>query len=112
MLCRDSCILSLVNQDPTTNTFSIHKMVQTQFKAFMSEETRHKYFICATYLIWRKFPHEKDNKVQLYTEWQVCEKYMQHVLSLKDPFKPILADSDQSFKASSESCHLLKFCQR
>ncbi|KID94052.1 pfs domain-containing protein, partial [Metarhizium majus ARSEF 297] len=50
-------------------------------------------------------------KGQLYDAWETCNRYLQHVLHLKDCFTDERRMS-KTFKASSQFCKLLAQCQR
>ncbi|KAL7929497.1 P-loop containing nucleoside triphosphate hydrolase protein [Trichoderma chlorosporum] len=105
--------LALMKRDKDSRIFSCHRMVQTQFRSFLSPEERQQAFNNAVVLIYNAFPKESDatNKNQLYYQWTQCNRCLQHVLCLKDNFKEERKHSDK-FKASSLFCELLKDCQR
>ncbi|KAL7952428.1 hypothetical protein V8C34DRAFT_323297 [Trichoderma compactum] len=85
--------LELMKRDKDARIFSCHRMVQMQFRSFLSLEKRQQLF---------------DNAVVLWTQ---CDRCLQHVLCLKDNFKEERRHS-KKFKASSLFCELLKDCQR
>ncbi|GFF21642.1 hypothetical protein ATEIFO6365_0015021400 [Aspergillus terreus] len=105
--------LALIKRDKDARVFSCHRMVQTQFRYFLSLDERQQAFANATALVHRAFPKQSDgtNQNQLYQEWTQCNSFLQHVLSLVDKFKEE-RKAAKNFKASSLFCDLLKDCQR
>lgn len=103
--------LALLKRDRDTSVFSTHRMVQTQFRFFMSLEQRQKAFDHAVALIYDAFPKQDNQQAQLYQNWVQCNRYMQHVLALKDRFQEERKMS-KDFKVSWKFCELLKECQR
>ncbi|KAK6507665.1 hypothetical protein TWF481_006087 [Arthrobotrys musiformis] len=102
---------ALIQRNRDTKVLSIHRMVQTQFKYFLSREQRQKAFDLATFLLYKVFPQEDETTHQLYEKWAICNQYLQHVLYLKDFFKEEMKSSKE-FKATGNFCELLKGCQR
>ncbi|KAI9842890.1 MAG: hypothetical protein M1837_006722 [Sclerophora amabilis] len=86
-------------------------MVQTQFKSFLSLEQRQKSFNSTVTLIYDVFPKEDTAKGQLYDAWDTCNRYLQHVLNLKDCFMEEMQMS-KTFKAPLQFCELVVRCQR
>lgn len=105
--------LALVKRDRDDRVFSCHRMVQIQFRYFLSLDERQEAFENATALLYRTFPKQSDgtNQNQLYQEWTQCNRFLQHVLRLVDKFKEERKDTKE-FKASWLFCELLKDCQR
>ncbi|OJJ42592.1 hypothetical protein ASPZODRAFT_125317 [Penicilliopsis zonata CBS 506.65] len=105
--------LALIKRDRDARLFSCHRMVQTQFRYFLSLDERQKAFANATALVHRAFPKQSDetNQNQLYREWAECNRYLQHVISLVDRFQEERR-AMKNFKAPSLFCDLLKDCQR
>ncbi|PNP48425.1 hypothetical protein TGAMA5MH_00463 [Trichoderma gamsii] len=105
--------LALMKWDQDARIISCHRMVQTQFRSFLSPEERQQAFDNAVVLVYNAFPKQSDatNKNQFYHQWTQCNRCLQHVLCLKDNFKEERKHS-KSFKASSLFCELLKDCQR
>jgi hypothetical protein len=102
--------LGLIKRDIDTGTLSIHRMVQTQFKYFMTPEQRLQSFNHAVSLIADLFPAEDSKAAQLYM-WETCNRYAQHVVSLRDCFQEEQKLS-KSFKVSWQFCDLLRRSQR
>ncbi|KAH0553214.1 hypothetical protein GP486_006614, partial [Trichoglossum hirsutum] len=103
--------LALIKRDRDTRVLSIHRMVQTQFKHFLSLEQRQKVFNNTVALVYGVFPREDTAKGQLYEVWETCNRYLQHVLNLKDCFMEEVKMS-KNFKALWQFCDLLAQCQR
>ncbi|KAM0511972.1 hypothetical protein ACHAPE_009328 [Trichoderma viride] len=105
--------LALMKRDKDARIFSCHRMVQTQFRSFLSPEERQQAFDNAVVLVYNAFPKQSDatNKNQFYHQWTQCNRCLQHVLCLKDNFKEERKHWKRS-KASSLFCELLKDCQR
>ncbi|KAL3437123.1 hypothetical protein BDV09DRAFT_163834 [Aspergillus tetrazonus] len=105
--------LALIKRDRDARIFSCHRMVQTQFKYYLSLEDRQKAFNHATALVYHAFPKQSDatNKNQLYQQWTQCNRCLQHVLSLKDNFKEERRNTN-TFRVAPLFCELLKNCQR
>ncbi|OAQ95981.1 hypothetical protein LLEC1_02850 [Akanthomyces lecanii] len=103
--------LALVRRNRNTKMVSIHRMVQTQFKHFLSLEERQNSFNDAVALVSKVFPREEVAQGQLYGVWDTCNKYLQHVLSLRDCFTEERTLS-MSFQATEQFCDLLIQCQR
>ncbi|KAF1961988.1 hypothetical protein CC80DRAFT_522601 [Byssothecium circinans] len=103
--------LALVKRNRDEGVFSIHRMVQTQFKFHLSAEGRQKALDDAVALVYEVFPKENDAEGQQYDQWAECNRYLQHVINLKDCFKEE-KKLCKTFKASWKFCELLKECQR
>lgn len=103
--------LALVVKNPVTKVMSVHRMVQTQYQFFMTPAQRQKSFSHAAFLIWRAFPKQDATEVQLYKKWKACEKYIQHVLALKDAFKEQVKQQ-RSFRAPLDFVNLMLACER
>ncbi|EKJ79604.1 hypothetical protein FPSE_00289 [Fusarium pseudograminearum CS3096] len=102
---------SLIKRNRNTRAFSIHRMVQTQFRYFLKPSELFDSFEDAVKLVYHQYPKMGEKKGQLYDEWSRCDALLQHVISLKDCFREI-RNSDKKFKAIWEFCELLRECQR
>ena len=109
--CESLLTLALLKRDSAARVLSVHRMVQTQFRSFMKPTERQAAFGHAATLIWRVFPKESGTNLQLYNKWETCEKYVQHVLHLKDAFKTEL-ERHKAFRGSLHFCQLLLACSR
>ncbi|PKK40991.1 hypothetical protein CI102_14883 [Trichoderma harzianum] len=105
--------LALIKWDRDARIFWCHRMVQMQFRSFLSLEERQQAFDNAVVVVYNAFPKQSDsaNKNQLYHQWTQCNRCLQQVLYLKDNFKEERRYSEK-FKASSLFCELLTDCQR
>lgn len=103
--------LALVKESPLTKVMSVHRLVQTQYLFFMTREHRQKCFSYAAYLIWKAFPRADTAEAQLYKQWKACEKFIQHVLALKNAFKTQTRLS-KGFKATLDFVNLMSACER
>ncbi|KAI1408047.1 hypothetical protein F5Y13DRAFT_205132 [Hypoxylon sp. FL1857] len=103
--------LALIKRDKVSRTFSLHRLVQTSFKYFMTPEQRQKAFNDATILVSKAFPRRDSNVAQLYLMWDRCALYLQHVISLKDCFREE-KKANPKFSALQTYCDLNNACQR
>ncbi|KAK6000668.1 hypothetical protein QM012_003393 [Aureobasidium pullulans] len=103
--------LALVARDPLTRSISVNRLVQSQYQLFMTGEQRQQSFSKAVFLVWRTFPKPDSAEAQLYKQWSACEKYIQHVLALKDAFKT-KSRLFKGFKAPLDLVNLMLACER
>lgn len=104
-------IVSLIKRNRDTRVFSVHRMVQTQFRYFLDAEELQRSFDDTVTLVYHCFPRQHDEKTLLYDQWAECNTLLQHVIFLKDRFQECHA-ATTSFKATWEFCDLLVQCQR
>lgn len=103
--------LALVKRDKASRTFSLHRLVQTSFKYFMTPEQRQRSFDGAVILISNAFPRRDSEVAQLYQMWDRCAVLLQHVLSLKYCFREE-AKLNPTFTALQTYCKCNNACQR
>ncbi|KAK0110116.1 hypothetical protein ONS95_002771 [Cadophora gregata] len=103
--------LALIKREKTSRKYSIHRLVQSSFKYFMTPEERIKSFEAAATLVSLAFPRRDSNIAQLYLMWERCALFLPHVLSLKDCFREE-RKSNPSFPAPRIYCELNNTCQR
>ncbi|KAK0747419.1 pfs domain-containing protein [Apiosordaria backusii] len=103
--------MSLVNRDLDTKTLSTHRLIQTQFRYFLTAEQRQRSFNNAVALIADVFPSENPSNAQMYEVWQACNRYLQHVISLRDFFVEE-RKLTKTFKPNWRFCDLLRRCAR
>ncbi|KAH8729311.1 NB-ARC and TPR domain protein [Ilyonectria robusta] len=103
--------LGLVKRNKEKRAYSIHRLVQTSFKHYMSAEDRQKSFNDATILVSAVFPRKDAEFAQMYHEWITCSLYLPHVLSLKDSFRKE-KEASPTFSALPLYCRLNNACQR
>ncbi|KAI1122604.1 NB-ARC and TPR domain protein [Nemania abortiva] len=103
--------LALIKRDKEKRAFSIHRLVQTSFKHFMTIEQRQQMFNDATVLVAHAFPRKDSDSAQLYQKWKSCSLYLPQVLSLRDSFREELNENPK-FSVLSLYCELNNACQR
>jgi hypothetical protein len=103
--------LALVKRNKERRAFSIHRLVQTSYKHFMSPEDRQKSFNDASLLLSAAFPRKDTEFSQMYHSWKQCALYLPHVLSLRDSFRDE-KKANSKFSALMEYCSLNNACQR
>ncbi|KAK1636215.1 hypothetical protein BDP81DRAFT_406959, partial [Colletotrichum phormii] len=94
---------ALVRKNIEKDTFRIHCLVQSEYRARMDD--RQEQFDAATKLLLRKFPGECENKYD-DDEWILYEKYIPQVLALSKNY----ADSQTKpnpLKASMDFVNLV-----
>ncbi|KAF2259245.1 NB-ARC and TPR domain protein [Lojkania enalia] len=107
----DLLTLALIKRDRISRTFSLHRLVQTSFKYFLTPKQRQEAFGNATVLVSRAFPRRDSNIAQLYLMWDRCVLYVQHVISLKDCFREEKKNNPE-FRGLQTYCDLNNACQR
>ena len=103
--------LALIRRDKSSKTFSLHRLVQLQFRFYMTIDGRKQNFQNASKLLFEAFPQRNADKGQFYDRWAVCRLYFQHVLSLKDQYKKARAETEP-LKSCWEFCWVLLNCGR
>jgi hypothetical protein len=79
----------------------------------MGPEQRQQAFSDATVLVYEAFPRRESNPLtaDLYQFWDLCAKYLRHVISLKDFFREE-KKLNPNFTALQIYCNLNNSCQR
>jgi hypothetical protein len=95
--------LALIKRNKEQRAFSVHRLVQTSFKYFMTPEDRQKSFNDAKRLVSTAFPRKDSEFAQMYQLWKPCSLYLPHVLSLRDSFR-------EEKKANSKFSALMLYC--
>ena len=103
--------LALIKRDKTTRTLSLHRLVQTSFKFFMTLEQRQTSFNNASCLISLAFPRRDSNSAVLYQKWKRCALCLPHILSLKDCFLEEKA-GNPNFRVQQTFVDMNNACQR
>lgn len=85
--------VALIKRDRSARVLSLNSLVQQQFRGFSSPEDNQKYFDITTCLLFQAFPQSDAKKGQLYDRWTECQRYLQHVLSLKNQYKDSLTST-------------------
>ncbi|KAG8629357.1 hypothetical protein KVT40_003222 [Elsinoe batatas] len=101
--------LALVKRDRSQRTFSIHRLVQSSFKNFMTPQQRRQSFTAAGTLLAGVFPQPHPQAATLWLQWGTCATYLQHVLHLKNCFLEELT-LDNSLIATLEYCVVNNSC--
>lgn len=73
--------MSLVDRDPVTNTVSVHRVIQLEFRKSLDDEYRRQALKLASKLLLEAFP-KQVNGLSLRLEWPQCVMYIQHILSV------------------------------
>jgi hypothetical protein len=102
--------LALIKRNRDSKAYSIHRMVQTQYKYFMKDQERQKAFDDAVALVYKVYP-QMDGRGQLYDHWAECNYYQQHVVNLADSFKEEHR-AWKPFRATWKFCELVNQSQR
>jgi hypothetical protein len=103
--------LALIKRDKERRTFSIHRLVQTSFRYFMTPEQQQQSFNNSTILVALAFPRQDAEFAQMYRKWNLCSLYLPQVLSLRDNFREE-ASAKPEFSALQLYCELNNACQR
>ncbi|KAF2963290.1 hypothetical protein GQX73_g10280 [Xylaria multiplex] len=105
--------LALIKRDRDMRILSIHRVVQAQFKGFLSTQQRWNNFYRTVDLVRHVFPRENTTAGQLYDVWEACNTYAPHVINLKDCFNEEHAGANsKTLKVTSSFCELLADCGR
>ena len=89
--------LALINKDPEANTFTVHRLIQHQYRKRMTNEERRDFLKIAVKLLHNAFPRLGD-KLSLRPCWQTCKRYVQHVISIATLYKQFHLESGPSFE--------------
>ncbi|KAK3379097.1 hypothetical protein B0T24DRAFT_610704 [Lasiosphaeria ovina] len=104
-------IIALIRRDRDTRQLAVHRLIQTHFRQFMSENERQAAFARASALLYAAFPRRDATKAQMFDVWERCSLWVQHVIALKDGFKQERKRLP-TFRGCREFCELLVTCQR
>ncbi|EME85066.1 uncharacterized protein MYCFIDRAFT_135445 [Pseudocercospora fijiensis CIRAD86] len=102
--------IALVARDRDTRTFSIHRLVQRQFRYHLTPEARQKAFQNAVALVYSAFPKEDDKIGQLFAQWPQCNLCLPHIVALSERFQEERRAS-KNFRADATFCKLLYLCE-
>lgn len=83
--------LALNKRDKIAKAFSTHRLVQTQYRYFLSQSDRQQAFDQAVKLLYDGFGRVDG---QLYDRWSNCQMYIQQILSLKNNYKKEQSEPD------------------
>lgn len=105
--------LSLVRRDKATKRLSIHRLVQSQYRYFLSEADPpgiQEAFDDTTRLLYERFP-QVNKQGQLFDRVHICQLYAQHVSSLKNHYDAAVHGT-AAYKPSIRFCKLLENYRR
>ena len=94
-----------------TRVLSIHRVIQTQFKSSLDTKQRQDGFDRAVDLLYNVVPKQDILKGQLYGDWEIYNRYLQHVSYLKDCFT-VESRGSKPLEATIKFCELLIQYQR
>ena len=87
--------LALINKDPEANTFTVHRLIQHQYRHRMTNEERREFVKIAVKLLHNAFPRLGDN-LSLRPYWETCKKYVQHIISIATLYEQFHLESGHS----------------
>lgn len=105
--------LALIRRDKETKKMSIHTLVQSQYRYYLSDNTaagNQEAFDDTTKLLYERFP-QVNKHGQLFDRVHICQLYSQHVSILKNRFKAAV-DTPPALKPSLLFCKLLENYRR
>ncbi|KAK0102761.1 hypothetical protein ONS95_006358 [Cadophora gregata] len=102
---------ALIKRDKSSGVITVHRLIQTQFRYYLSPAQRQEAFNNTVKLISSVLPETDSDKGQLYDTWESYNRYLQHVLQLRDIFEEERRAST-SFMAPVKFCEILKDYQR
>ena len=100
--------LALLKKSPLSQELSVHRLVQSEFCYYVTDEERQTMFDNATKLLYDAFPKQFNGRL-MHSEWNTCSLYVQHVLSLARNFRTRNRDL-ASLHPTAEFCKLLCSC--
>lgn len=105
--------LALIKRDRNAEALSIHRLVQVQYRYYLSLDGRQKAFEDAASLLDAAFPRWTSASGMLYDKWSVCQKYVQHVNALSENYKLESGESEsEPLRPTLHFCQLLHRCCR
>ncbi|KAJ5184902.1 hypothetical protein N7472_009742 [Penicillium cf. griseofulvum] len=102
---------ALIKRDKDSGILTVHRLVQSQFRYFWGPEQRQKFFCDTVTLLSYVMRQSGIEKGQLYDAWEGYNRYLQHVINLRDIFEEE-RKSSCSFRASLIFCDILNDYQR
>ena len=100
--------LALVKRDKNKRSLSMHRLVQIQYRYFITISERQKSFDAAVRLLLDGFGAVTS---QLWDRWATCYTYLQQILAVRDKYTEECNVAD-SVKPTLEFCELLRNCSR
>ncbi|KAK1706800.1 hypothetical protein BDP67DRAFT_413557 [Colletotrichum lupini] len=102
---------SLIKRDKDSGILTVHRLVQTQFRHFLGPERCQEMFNNTVALISCVLPRGDIEKGQLYDSWDWYDRFLQHVMNLRDVFEEERKAS-HTFTAPQRFCEILNDYQR
>ncbi|CAG9981265.1 unnamed protein product [Clonostachys byssicola] len=102
---------ALIKRDKDSGVLTVHRLIQAQFRYFLTSEQLQKAFNDTIILVSYVLPEIDMEKGQLYEGWDTYNRYLQHVISLRDIFHDDTKTSC-GLKASILFCEVLNQYQR
>jgi hypothetical protein len=93
--------LALISVDSITETVSLHRLVQAEFRFYMTEPDRQDNFDAAVVLLLGVFPSRGGSRV-IDKDWPTAERYIPQVLALIRNYR-----EEQPLRSSSNLCNLI-----
>ncbi|KAI0893451.1 pfs domain-containing protein [Annulohypoxylon nitens] len=102
---------ALIKRDKDSGVLTVHRLIQSQFRHFLDPEKFQKAFNDTVTLMTFVIPKSDPEKGQLYETWEGYNRYLQHLINLRDIFKERMK-TPHPLKASWEFCEMLANYQR
>lgn len=77
-----------MKRDPGSKSVSIHRLIQTQYRARMSRDEAIGLFKLATGLMFSAFPKQR-NGLSLRNNAEICQSLIQHVMALCSSYEEL-----------------------
>lgn len=102
---------ALIKRDKDSGILTVHRLIQAQFRLFLGPEKCQNAFNDTVTLLSYVIPKSGLEKGQLYDIWEAYNRYLQHVINLRDVFNEEMRTS-HPFTATQEFCEILGYYQR
>lgn len=77
---------SLISKRHGTSSLQIHRLIQEEYRFWLTSERRYQCFVIAAKLLRDAFPKQIKGG-PLRNEWNMCKKYIQHAIALCDRWR-------------------------
>ncbi|KAL6830016.1 hypothetical protein V8C40DRAFT_263826 [Trichoderma camerunense] len=88
--------LSLVNIDETGTLISTHRLIQVEFRNYLSREARIERWYEAVDLVRAAFPRQEKGST-LFNQWKDCELLVEHVIALAERHRELEYDGQLDY---------------
>ena len=102
---------ALIRVDRSTQTFSVHRLVQDSFRFSLSPSERQQAWLDAANVLCLAFPLRDAESAQMYLHSERCAMYLQHVLCIGNAVHRE-QKLNPSFHAFEAYCHMNNSCSR